>query len=395
MGLITEAETTPQGFEINLSNVFESGKYRVTPDVVNKINVPIAKIKNFITKNPNKPIIVTIESSESKVPNYDREKFPSTGDKNKDFSEDKKLPVGALSKNRATNLSTYLKTQLPKNVTITIVDKGAQGPQWKAPFNAQDPNYTKFQYVKLYTKVNVIQPPTGSTETEVLSGPCNQTFNSKGVYGDSARGFIAEEFNINFGKGENLFYVKLLPYTVPDILIVEYNGKTYTTGLVGADFEVNRIMVATIIANYYKDAPKPWYFNNLSYVEVSPQYADGMLLQNSREWDSNSLYTLNPSLKLENGFFGRNRGVIRPYMLKPGQIKKFEPNGTSAWDSVETLKIQQVKGVDTAKVTVIGIVGTTEWRLDVECNPDKTPVQKPSDDYYKNYKINPNTKITA
>jgi len=152
MGLITEATTTPQGLEINLGNLFGPGKYIVTPEAGVEIDKAIAQIKGFINKNPGKPVEVNVESSESKVPNYDREKYPSTGDKNVDFTEEKKLAVGALSKNRGTRLSNYLKSKLPKNVLINVIDKGAQGPAWDN-VKADADKYKKHQYVKLFAKL--------------------------------------------------------------------------------------------------------------------------------------------------------------------------------------------------------------------------------------------------
>lgn len=376
MGLITEAETTPQGFEINLSSVFESGKYVITPTVGSKINGAITQIKNFITKNPNKPILVTIESSESKVPNYDREKFPSTGDKNKDFTADKKLPVGALSKNRATNLSTYLKTKLPKNVTITIVDKGAQGPQWKAPFNAQDPNYTKFQYVKLYTKVNVPQPSTGTTTTtQVKNDPkvCNQQFEANGSVGNSSRGFISEEKIIQLGEGEGTFKFLLDSKSVPDIMIVEYNGKTQSTGFLGSNTELYQTLLGTIIYMRYDayGSPRPWWFKDYKLIGVQPYHADQVLKKYAGDWqptDFAHIWPQNPPLSTT--FFqtmAKNPDLgFYPKKLDYDAIKTLGA-GIDAWNSSSSLTIEKVRGVDTAKVTIIGPIGQTQWKLYVKC----------------------------
>jgi len=368
MGLITEAPT--QGLEINLSNSFESGKYIVTPKVASTVNNAILQIRNFITKNPGKPILVTIESSESKVPNYDREKFPATGNKNTDFTPDKKLPVGALSKNRATNLTNYLKSKLPKEVTFSISDKGSQGPPWSSPFNAADPKYTEFQYVKVYAKINVAPPQTktvtGSTATvENLPEVCNKSFESQGIYGNAQKGFIAEQFNIDLGEVPSTFYFKLESYQVPDILIVEYNGKSQTTGLLGLDTPMNRLLVGTILGNYYSN-DRPWYLKDLVLGPTDAGYADNLLKKYPNEYDTTSLISFNKLAQLKPGFFAQNKDTITPYSLKPGQIKSVEV-GQNLWDSVEVIKIQQVQGVNTAKASVVGIVGTTKWRMDVKC----------------------------
>jgi hypothetical protein len=368
MGIVTEAGEPNQGIQINLSNTFESGKYIVTPTVGSKVNPAIIQIRNFITKNPGKPILVTIESSESKVPNYDREKFPSTGDKNKDFTPDKKLPVGALSKNRANNIATYLKSKLPQNVTFKINDKGSQGPPWSSPFNAADTKYTQYQYIKVFASLNVSQPSTGSTATERVENlpeVCNKSFESQGIYGNAEKGFIAEQFNIDLGEVPSTFYFKLESFQVPDILIVEYNGKSQTTGLLGLDTPMNRLLVGTIIGNYYTGA-RPWYLNDLQLQITDAQYAETLLKKYPNEYDTTSFASFNKMAQLKPGFFTQNKGTIIPYSLKPGQIKSVDA-GQNLWESVEVIKIQQVQGVNTAKASVVGIVGTTKWRIDVKC----------------------------
>lgn len=144
----------PKKFQLP-NNSFRGGKYLTFDKVAvdNIINQMNEYLKGF-PKNQN--IEVEIESSESKVTNYDRERFPSTGNPSVDFQKEKKLSAGQLSKLRAQTLENYLKTKLPENVTITIKDLGAQGPNWVIPRGAttqeiiklaNDPKYTQYQYV--------------------------------------------------------------------------------------------------------------------------------------------------------------------------------------------------------------------------------------------------------
>ena len=188
MGLITEVEQ-PKIFEINLGNLFDSGKYKLNQQAIASINGAILKLREFAKKTPTTPVVVSVESSESKVPNYDREKYPSTGDRNVDFTDEKKLGVGALSALRAKSIEDYLnKTLRIPNAKIAVVNKGAQGPSWKTPFNANDPAYTANQYVKLLAKLEIpvdTQPTTDYTKVTkemILTGSyyCNGK-NSKGV----------------------------------------------------------------------------------------------------------------------------------------------------------------------------------------------------------------------
>jgi hypothetical protein len=374
MGLITEAEQSPQGVEINLGNLFESGKYIITPQVGAKINSGITQIKNFIAKNPGKPVVVTIESSESKVTNYDREKYPIiTGDTN-NFTPDKKLPVGALSKYRANNLMNYIKPKLPKNTSIVVTDKGAQGPAWDGK-NAQDPKYTANQYVKLFAKLNTAQPtpttePEQTQEEKERLAACYQTFESSGTYGRADKGFISEQMNVNLRGSEETVHFLLEPYDVPDILIVEYNGQTYTTGLIGIDSEISRLLVGTIIGNNYSDeGSRPWYLKNLKVVPLSPQKADTILNNNYGNWKEDDLKGYYSGVKLERDFFKTKASnyTIFPYALSTGQIKQLTA-GVNYWESVQAIKIKKVPGVDTAKVSVVGIVGATQWKLMVRCS---------------------------
>ena len=128
---------------------------------------------------------------------------------------------------------------------------------------------------------------------------------------------------------------------------------------------MNRLLIGTIIGNYYKGA-RPWYLNTLELAETTETYAEQLLKKYPNEWANDSFKSWYPSEQLSNGFFTRNRGTIKPYALKPGQIKS-ATEGQKVWDSAETIKIQQAKGVNTAKVSVVGIVGSTKWKINIRC----------------------------
>jgi hypothetical protein len=373
MGLITEAEVNPQGIEINLGNLFESGKYIITPQVGTKINSGITQIKNFIAKNPGKPVVVTIESSESKVTNYDREKYPIiTGDTN-NFTPDKKLPVGELSKYRANNLMNYIKPKLPKNASIIVTDKGAQGPAWDGK-NAQDPKYTAHQYVKLFAKLNTAQPTTSTPKTDPKF--CTQEIESSGGKGNPNNGFISEVKTIELGDGENTFKFFIDSISVPDIMIVEYNGVTQTTGFVGSDTELYQTLLGTIIYNRYDNwgNPRPWWFKNLKLVGVQPYHADQVLKKYSGDWTPDDLSHIYPKApKLSTTFFQTMTknpdeyvGNFKVYKLGYDSIKTMAA-GVDAWNGPSSITINKVAGVNTAKVTIIGLIGQTKWRLYVKC----------------------------
>jgi outer membrane protein OmpA-like peptidoglycan-associated protein len=376
MGLITEAEQPSNAVEINLGNLFESGKYKLSQQAISSVNAAIIKLRDFAKKNPGKPVLVTVESSESKVPNYDREKFPSTGDRSVDFTSEKKLAVCALSALRAKTIEDYLVKNLRiPTAKVAVNNKGAQGPVWDGK-NANDPKYTAKQYVKVFAKLNIDQPtqsPTPAATQKTEASICNQSFQSKGTYGKAEKGFIAEQMTINLGKGENTFYFLLEPHDVPDMLIIEYNNQTYSTGLVGIDNEINRLLIGTIVDNYF--STRPWYLKNLQIGPVNVTYADAILSKNYTQWRADDLKGWSERLTLKNGFFKEmaNSTNIGPYMLAKGQIKELKA-GESYWHSAQGLQIKKVEGVDTAKVSVVGMVGATKWDLYVKCG--SAPYQK-------------------
>ena len=369
MGLITEEEQPSNAVEINLGNLFESGKYKLSQQAISSVNAAIIKLRDFAKKNPGKPVLVTVESSESKVPNYDREKFPSTGDRNVDFTSEKKLAVGALSALRAKTIEDYLVKNLRiPTAKIAVNNKGAQGPAWDGK-NANDPKYTAKQYVKVFAKLNIEQPtqsPTPAATQKTEASICNQAFQSKGGYGKAEKGFIADQMTINLGKGDNTFFFLLEPHDVPDILIIEYNGQTYSTGLVGIDSDVNRLLIGTIVNNYF--STRPWYLKDLQINPVNVTYADAILSKNYNQWRPDDLKGWSEGLTLKDGFFKERAkdGSIGPYMLAKGQIKELKA-GESYWHSAQGLQIKKVEGVDTAKVSVVGMVGATKWDLYVRC----------------------------
>ena len=50
MGLITEAEQPSNAVEINLGNLFESGKYKLSQQAISSVNSAIIKLRDFAKK---------------------------------------------------------------------------------------------------------------------------------------------------------------------------------------------------------------------------------------------------------------------------------------------------------------------------------------------------------
>ena len=133
----------------------------------------LTEIEDFLKKYPNNEIIIKLKSSESQVPNYDREVTPK-----------KKLNPGDLSKMRYETIQTFMTnwmnglvskgiiSQLPEFVTTQpIIDTttpwnpspGLTSSQISAL--AKDPKYTKHQFVEITVEVVGKETPGETTMT--------------------------------------------------------------------------------------------------------------------------------------------------------------------------------------------------------------------------------------
>jgi len=111
------------------NNSFPSGKYKEFNQAA--VDGVVKQLLDYVKDYPqNQKIKLEVESSESKVPNT------GVG-----------LKTGDLSRLRGEEMVKYLKSKLPQNVEIEVKNLGAQGPSWKPSLGANNPEYTKWQYV--------------------------------------------------------------------------------------------------------------------------------------------------------------------------------------------------------------------------------------------------------
>lgn len=150
-GLINEqADKSEPQIKLDLAGTFGSGKYKL-PASDPKLDEIIEKIREFKSKNQGSVIEIIINSGESQVPNYDREKFPTKGDRRPEA----KLDVGDLADLRANSLKKYLETKAPdlvKDSQIIVMDPVIGSTPWKSGMNVEDPKFTKEQYVNFLIK---------------------------------------------------------------------------------------------------------------------------------------------------------------------------------------------------------------------------------------------------
>lgn len=149
-GLISEQNVINKEKTKEISINFGEGKYEVE-NYKEQIDNALNEIRNFVTQNEGEIIEVTINASESKIPNYDTEVTPKVS-----------LNPGVLSNKRAESIETYLNTNAKDILSSIQIKKNAKvdGPEWSNQKDKRE--YQPYQYVKLTIKV--ISESTGNPE---------------------------------------------------------------------------------------------------------------------------------------------------------------------------------------------------------------------------------------
>jgi hypothetical protein len=114
----------------NISNSFPSGKFKLSDTSL--IDDAISQIQNLLKTGKASFNTIVINSSESKVPNKGVGMNP-----------------GDLSKKRGEEVKNYIKSKIGDSVNVKVNDLKAQGPEWDKSKGADNPEYTKYQYVTL------------------------------------------------------------------------------------------------------------------------------------------------------------------------------------------------------------------------------------------------------
>lgn len=159
--------TSEQTFALD-NKTYPAGIY--SPTKLNQTNkaaldAKLQEIANFVAQNKGSIVEIQIEVGESAVTNYDREKFPSTGDSKKDYTDEKKLGAGKLAELRGQKLQEYLTAYFGELVKSGVLTQAPQIPPFKTNAGKQKHTYTKGtdnpgdakyledQYIKFTVKV--------------------------------------------------------------------------------------------------------------------------------------------------------------------------------------------------------------------------------------------------
>jgi hypothetical protein len=337
--------------KVDFGSDFQSGRFRFDEDSAASIKEKLTRMADFIKEHGKQDILITIEGSESRVPNVDIE----TG---------KHLPEGAIATRRVEETRRLI-TELVKGLGggfrvsfDTSVRIG--GPVFTPSDSARDHKYTDHQYVKVTLKA------TGVEKSERLLKVCGYKKDLGGGFGDPRNGFKVADTTqtLDLGTGVGKIGFKFDPQAVPDIFLVDYGGKTFMTGLLGQDKSYYRMVYATIIGNYYRDKEKPEWFKNLKYKPISVEEALKIAASDESADVTDFAHVFGAHLSLKRMF---SNGSIVPMILEKGQIQAYDDNSPTWAESNWGIIIDKVEGVDKATVTPVGVIGQTRWKLHIDC----------------------------
>lgn len=155
-------EKKAESVTVDFGTDFLSGRYILSDEKSEGVEVKLKEIADFIKKHQNNDIRITIIAGESQVPNRDVDGGKVNG-------EYRRLPKGGLAKNRANTMKEVVDVFMK-----TLVDKGVMKGKYvvnvsdpiigKTPYKpGEDPGqekFTKEQFVK------IVLEATGETHKE-------------------------------------------------------------------------------------------------------------------------------------------------------------------------------------------------------------------------------------
>jgi hypothetical protein len=257
---------------------FPSGIHSSSAVNLNNL-IDLTEIEDFLKRYPNNEIIIKLKSSESQVPNYDREVTPK-----------KKLNPGDLSKMRYETIQTFITnwmnglvskgiiSQLPEFVTTQpIVDTttpwnpspGLTSSQISAL--AKDPKYTKHQFVEITVEVVGKETPEDTPGGKTITFDDEQVVTSRTPSASKNQYNTALFYNYSYAPGAVLGMSQSEAESLPGALLTmnrEFDVQTSIKKLNLSPFKVKIIpnggqTVPVIIlkqmnGNEVPTSPKNW-----------------------------------------------------------------------------------------------------------------------------------------
>lgn len=371
---LMEQKTASKSFpRTNLGDKFEFGKYE--SENVKKILTSLKpKIEDFMKTSDLSKFIVNIVAGESQVTNP-----PGFEEK------------GSLALARANSVKKYFEELFPElikngSLVINAPKDVSEVKIGKTPYNKANSQEFKQKYVKEYSQEQFVDfditgegieasIPTG--KKEFCSLP---PFKALGSYllADNDYTTVRTE---NLGGGEGELWITFETFSQPDIIYFEYNGKVYG----GADFrgysdDEYRIFIGTALMAKYGGGKLPAQFGQTTYQAISN--GDQRLinsLEKMREWSlvKSFMNTFGPNSQLANSKYMEAFAEFDKDGKKKKFLKKLGTNfpwgiltsniGTNIVSNLGP--IPKVDGINTLKVINVCPVGTTQWKIYVNCKP--------------------------
>jgi hypothetical protein len=371
--VVTGTKTENTTFPLTkLGDNFEYGKYD-SQLVKSKILNLKPQILEFITKNnSSNKFIVNISAGESKVTNPKGFETP-----------------GSLALARANSVKKYFEEIFPEQIKsgVLVVKTPSSVEQIKigeTPYrgagsgDSNNPEkkekYSKEQFVD-FDIVGEGKKTSIITTTLCTTKPLE----SAGIYALSDNDFTTKSKWL-IGEGQGSITITTDSITVPDIIYVEYNGKTYGDLIFrGYNTEDLRIFIGTSLMAKYGTGQLPPQFGKNTIKPITIDVVKNNLAE-MKSWG------------LSDSFI--NTFGLKSSLSNPGYMKAFadfDKTGNSRrllkslgnnfpWARLNSPivapvgqigPIQKIDKVNEVTIVNISPVGTTQWKVYLKCNSNQ------------------------
>lgn len=260
---------------VNIGNEFKSAEYKIDQSKYGDIFGKLEPINDFIKNHDGSNMTITIESSESKVPNRDidtKERLPEGELANRRFETAKKIVEDFFSKNDISNV------KIQKDVKIG-------GPKYQGDDVNQD-KYKDHQYLKITISVDYI-----CKTCEETTQLCGFEYDTKGKLGVEANSYIGKEFSFDVENVDTDGEFILEPGSIPDRAVMYIDGvKSGDTGYFSdkdhqySDFRYVPEYVLSLTKMRIKN-PNIEATQNMEVVNVKSVDELKKLMQENQEYD--------------------------------------------------------------------------------------------------------------
>jgi hypothetical protein len=359
--LLTENQDDHK-LDINFTSTFPSGqfdeKYINASEFKNKMDA----IYHFIQSFQNTKLEITVVGGESQVTNP------------KEFPE-----KGSLATKRCQIISQKIKESLQmnhvdlQNITFKVGQPVIGSTPYKKGDNPNQQAYTNEQFIRVtISVVGEDAPPTW----------CNAADSGSGNVGNPQNGFVADYKRYDLKGDVGSIVLKFDPVVVPDMFVVRYDNQTYNTGFVGDGSIQYRVTIATILGTYYQGKDMPPHFAGVqiapiqqaAWAEFEKAMGDQNLYQNFLD-DIAPIFKVDPSRYKNFRQFRKSPEFAKLVWsdMTPGINQA--SHDVQMVDGYRQLTIAKKRGVSLLELWVVGVLGTTRWRLKFGC--EQLP-QKPA-----------------